>query len=201
MIWNAHRSHPRRGHWLLSAAAPVRPPLNRYEPRRAAAWDGWKQLSIKLRWREHKNGARYGTHVCSTAFVQLIRFLSVTFSRINKTLVSCPCNTQTMRMTGSALPDGKTSTHKTAKEILRHEIYIYAFSRRFYPKRLTVHSGYTFSLVCAFPGNRTHNLLRCWRNALPLNHTGTHIWPRTTKPAIRVNFLSLRFIHYLKLNK
>ncbi len=23
-------------------------------------------------------------------------------------------------------------------------IYIYAFSRRFYPKRLTVHSGYTF---------------------------------------------------------
>ncbi len=140
MIWNAHRSHPRRGHWLLSAAAPVRPPLNRYEPRRAAAWDGWKQLSIKLRWREHKNGARYGTHVCSTAFVQLIRFLSVTFSRINKTLVSCPCNTQTMRMTGSALPDGKTSTHKTAKEILRHEIYIYiyAFSRRFYPKRLTI---------------------------------------------------------------
>ncbi len=28
-------------------------------------------------------------------------------------------------------------------------IYIYAFSRRFYPKRLTVHSGYTFFLsVC-----------------------------------------------------
>ncbi len=25
-----------------------------------------------------------------------------------------------------------------------HFIYIYAFSRRFYPKRLTVHSGYTF---------------------------------------------------------
>ncbi len=25
-------------------------------------------------------------------------------------------------------------------------IYIYAFSRRFYPKRLTVHSGYTFVL-------------------------------------------------------
>ncbi len=29
-------------------------------------------------------------------------------------------------------------------------IYIYAFSRRFYPKRLTVHSGYTFFLyVCS----------------------------------------------------
>ncbi len=43
-------------------------------------------------------------------------------------------------------------------------IYIYAFSRRFYPKRLTVHSGYTFVLsVCVFPGNRTHNL--CAANA------------------------------------
>ncbi len=38
-------------------------------------------------------------------------------------------------------------------------IYIYAFSRRFYPKRLTVHSGYTFIVsMCVFPGNRTHNL-------------------------------------------
>ncbi len=54
-------------------------------------------------------------------------------------------------------------------------IYIYAFSRRFYPKTLTVHSSYKFSLVCVFPGNRTHNLLRCLRNALPLNHTGTHM--------------------------
>jgi len=26
-------------------------------------------------------------------------------------------------------------------------IYIYAFSRRFYPKRLTVHSGYTFTVT------------------------------------------------------
>ncbi len=37
---------------------------------------------------------------------------------------------------------------------------------------LHLHSGYTFSLVHVFPGNRTHNLLRCWRNALPLSHTG-----------------------------
>ncbi len=36
---------------------------------------------------------------------------------------------------------------------------IYAFSRCFYPKRLTVHSGYTFLSVCVFPGNWTHNLL------------------------------------------
>ncbi len=26
---------------------------------------------------------------------------------------------------------------------------------------LQLHPGYTFSLVCVFPGNRTHNLLRC----------------------------------------
>ncbi len=38
---------------------------------------------------------------------------------------------------------------------------------------LQLHSGYTFSLVCVFPGNRSHNLLRCRRNALPLSHTGT----------------------------
>ncbi len=39
---------------------------------------------------------------------------------------------------------------------------------------LQLHPGYTFSLVHVFPGNRTHNLLRCWRNALPLSHTGTY---------------------------
>ncbi len=45
------------------------------------------------------------------------------------------------------------------------DVYIYVFSRRFYPKRRTEHSGYTFVLsVCVFPGNRTHNL--CAANAL-----------------------------------
>ncbi len=34
-----------------------------------------------------------------------------------------------------------------------HYIYIYAFSRRLYPKRLTVHSGYTFLSLYVFPGN------------------------------------------------
>ncbi len=55
-------------------------------------------------------------------------------------------------------------------------IYIYAFSTRFYPKRLTVHSGYTFVLpICVFPGNRTHNL--CAANAM-LYHwaTGTYVF-------------------------
>ncbi len=38
--------------------------------------------------------------------------------------------------------------------------YIYAFSRRFYPKRLTLHSSYRFYILSAlaFPGNRTHDL-------------------------------------------
>ncbi len=33
-------------------------------------------------------------------------------------------------------------------------IYIYAFSRRFYPKRLTLHSSYSFYILSAlaFPG-------------------------------------------------
>ncbi len=40
---------------------------------------------------------------------------------------------------------------------------------------LQLHSCYTFLSVYVFPGNRTHNLLRCWRNALPLSHTGTNM--------------------------
>ncbi len=30
----------------------------------------------------------------------------------------------------------------------------------FIQRDLQLHSGYTFSLVCVFPGNQTHNLLR-----------------------------------------
>ncbi len=39
-------------------------------------------------------------------------------------------------------------------------IYIYAFSRRFYPKRLTLSLSYSFYILSAlaFPGNRTHDL-------------------------------------------
>ncbi len=39
-------------------------------------------------------------------------------------------------------------------------LYIYAFSRRFYPKRRTLHSSYSFYILSAltFPGNRTHDL-------------------------------------------
>ncbi len=42
-------------------------------------------------------------------------------------------------------------------------IYMYAVSRRFYPKRLTVHSGYTFVLsVCVFPAWESNpQPLRC----------------------------------------
>ncbi len=57
----------------------------------------------------------------------------------------------------------------------------FTFSRRFYPKRLTVHSDYTCFCQYVFPGNRTHNILRCWRNALPLSHTGRQILFYTLK--------------------
>ncbi len=52
-----------------------------------------------------------------------------------------------------------THTHLTLTHTHTHSyIYIYAFSRRFYPKSLTVHSAYTFIYffsVCVFPGNLT----------------------------------------------
>ncbi len=44
--------------------------------------------------------------------------------------------------------------------------YIYAFSRRFYPKRLTVHSGYTCFVSMCVPWESNPQPLRCKRNAL-----------------------------------
>ncbi len=41
---------------------------------------------------------------------------------------------------------------------------IFTFTRCFYPKRLTVHSGYTFFCQYVCPGNRTHNL--CTANTM-----------------------------------
>ncbi len=38
--------------------------------------------------------------------------------------------------------------------------FTFTFSRRFYPKRLTLHSSYSFYILSAlaFPGNRTHDI-------------------------------------------
>ncbi len=51
------------------------------------------------------------------------------------------------------------SAVKTIISVTYTYIYIYAFSRRFYPKRLTLHSSYSFYILSAlaFPGNRTHD--------------------------------------------
>ncbi len=47
--------------------------------------------------------------------------------------------------------------HKSREKLdFTFYIYIYAFSRRFYPKRLTLHSSYSFFYIwsaLAFPGN------------------------------------------------
>ncbi len=40
-------------------------------------------------------------------------------------------------------------------------IYMYAFSRRFYPKQLTVHSGYTFIVSMCVPWKLNPRPLRC----------------------------------------
>ncbi len=50
---------------------------------------------------------------------------------------------------------------------------IYAFSRRFYPKWLTVHSGYTYFISTCVPWELNPQPLCCWRNALPLSHRNT----------------------------
>ncbi len=41
------------------------------------------------------------------------------------------------------------------------DIYIYAFSRRFYPKWLTVHSGYTIIVSMCVPWELNPQPLRC----------------------------------------
>ncbi len=41
--------------------------------------------------------------------------------------------------------------NKTYEFLSNKYIYMYAFSRRFYPKRLTVHSGYTFFVSMCVP--------------------------------------------------
>ncbi len=44
------------------------------------------------------------------------------------------------------------------------ELFTFSFlhlADAFIQSDLQLHSGYTISLVCVFPGNRTHNLLRC----------------------------------------
>ncbi len=95
---------------------------------------------------------------------------------------SSPCASPLMRRPGQQITESthshqwaRQSTQRSLKEKEWKYIYIYAFSRRFYPSDLQLHPGYTFSLVCVFPGNRTHNPLRHWRNALRLSHTGKYI--------------------------
>ncbi len=55
----------------------------------------------------------------------------------------------------------KSIRTKISEECFQH-IYIYAFSRRFYPKRLTVHLGYTFFFVSTcVPWESNPQPLRC----------------------------------------
>ncbi len=61
-------------------------------------------------------------------------------------------------------------------------IYIYAFSRCFYPKRLTVHSGYNFfcQYVCSLGIEpTTFALLTQCSTTEPQEHYGSHWCPKT----------------------
>ncbi len=68
----------------------------------------------------------------------------------------------------------KLNINWTEADWIRFTFTFTHLSDAFIQSDLQLHSGYTFSLVRVFPGNRTHNLLRSWRNALPLSHTGTY---------------------------
>ncbi len=78
----------------------------------------------------------------------------------------CARSSPSSETTNSSAPRRSDSRGMQRSQNLRTWAYrnINAFSRRFYPKRRTEHSGYTFLSVCVFPGNWTHNLLRCHRN-------------------------------------
>ncbi len=60
-------------------------------------------------------------------------------------------------------------------------VYIYAFSRRFYPKRLTVHSGYTFNFYVPWELNpQTFALLTQCSTTEPQEHLCGHSIPGRT---------------------
>ncbi len=64
-----------------------------------------------------------------------------------------------------------------------HYIYIYAFSRRFYPKWLTVHSGYTFVLsVCG---------LKYWESPFLRTEKDTS---KTVATRIETSFIRLKIV-------
>ncbi len=91
---------------------------------------------------------------------------------IQMTIISTISGQESLIRNGEALIVSK----RVGKVVLGYNlksnrIMSVTFSRGFYPKWLTVHSGYTFVLsVSVFPGNRTHNL--CAANAM-LYHWAT----------------------------
>ncbi len=92
-------------------------------------------------------------------------------------------------------------------------IYIYAFSRRFYPKRLTLHSSYSFYILSAlaFPGNRTHDLgvanamlyQLSYRKTISFKFLGVHItedltWSAHTDAVLKKAHQHLFFLRRLR---
>ncbi len=67
------------------------------------------------------------------------------------------------RPSGAGRGEGGNVTDQPGSIYIYIYIYIYAFSRRFYPKRLTVHSGYTliFFVTMCVPWESNPQPLRC----------------------------------------
>ncbi len=75
---------------------------------------------------------------------------------------------------------------------------IYAFIRRFYPKRLTVHSGYTFFVSMRKLIGKSNNLN--WNNSWELNSQAFVLQMQcfTTEPQERRSFRTQNFVISLK---
>ncbi len=52
-------------------------------------------------------------------------------------------------------------------------IYIYAFSRRFYPKRLTLHSSYSFYILSALSGLKRRET---FQRVISIQFKNQHLW-------------------------
>ncbi len=77
-----------------------------------------------------------------------IKYVLQEFSEENKEVIFRISNTSVVSIQAGVLLKDKN-------------IYIYTFSRCFYPKRLTVHSGYTFVLSVCVPWESNPQPLRC----------------------------------------
>ncbi len=85
----------------------------------------------------------------------------------------------------------RTHMESQMRVCLSLNVYIYAFSRRFYPKRLTGYY-YFFLSVCVFPWNWAHELLHC-STSEPQEHTEQTVNVYLVLPSASIHARSIEF--------